>query len=255
MLAIRLDKEIEERLANLASRTGRTKTFYARQAILAYLGELEDRHASVEGREPLCVPSGDASKRPSQARASGLIRRTRNDWQRSKPFVSPSRIYPMLTGHFLKFLGLLERHKAEYVVVGGYAMAVHGFPRFAGDLDIFVAISRENAGRLLDAFGDLGFASLNLGPEDFLEPDMAVEIGCEPTKIRVLTGIDGISFDRCRDDLILVNVSGTPIPFIGLDSLLASKAASPRNRDLMDFEELTRLRDLQKDRDPGREIG
>jgi hypothetical protein len=158
----------------------------------------------------------------------------------------------MLNRHFLDFLGLLEKHKVEYLVVGGYAVGVHGFPRFTGNLDIFVAMSRENAGRMLEVFGEFGFASLNLAPADFLEPDMVVEIGREPIKIQVLTGIDGISFDRCRRDRILVEESGLQIPFIGLDSLLANKAASPRSRDRIDLEELTRLRDLQKDR--GREI-
>jgi hypothetical protein len=68
-------------------------------------------------------------------------------------------------------------------------------------------------------------------------------------KIQVLTGIDGVAFDRCRRDRMLVNLSGLQVPFIGFDSLLANKAASPRNKDRIDLEELTRLRDLQKDRD------
>ncbi len=160
----------------------------------------------------------------------------------------------MLNRHFLDFLGLLEKHKAEYVVVGGYAVGVHGFPRFTGYLDIFVAMSRENAGKLLGVLGEFGFASLNLTPEDFLEPDMVVEIGREPMKIQLVTGIDGVSFDQCLRDRILVDVSGFQVPFIGFDSLLANKAASPRNKDRIDLEELMRLRDLQRDRDLGREI-
>jgi predicted nucleotidyltransferase len=155
----------------------------------------------------------------------------------------------MLNKHFLEFLRLLENHKVEFVVVGGYAVAVHGFPRYTGELDVFVGISRENADRLIDAFREFGFSSLDLKPEDFLEPDMVIEIGREPMKIQVLTGIDGISFERCRSDRILVNVSGLEIPFIGFESLLANKAASLRNKDRIDLEELTRLRDLKKDRE------
>jgi hypothetical protein len=157
----------------------------------------------------------------------------------------------MLNRHFLDFLGLLEKHKVEYVVVGGYAVGVHGFPRYTGDLDVFVAISRENAGRLLGVLAEFGFSSLKLTAEDFLEPDMVVEIGREPMKIQVLTGIDGVSFEKCRSDRLLVNISGVRVPFIGLDCLLANKAASPRNKDRIDLEELTRLRDLQRDRNPG----
>jgi hypothetical protein len=160
----------------------------------------------------------------------------------------------MLNKHFLDFLRLLESHKVEFVVVGGYAVGVHGFPRYTGDLDVFVAISRQNADRLVGVFKEFGFASLSLKPEDFLEADMVVEIGREPIKIQILTGIDGISFERCRNDRILVNVSGTPIPFIGLDSLLANKAASPRNKDRIDLEELTRIRDLQQVRGVDREL-
>ena len=160
----------------------------------------------------------------------------------------------MLNRHFQEFLGLLEKHKVEYVVVGGYAVGVHGFPRYTGDIDVFVAISRENAARLLNVFAEFGFGSLNIKTEDFLEPDTVVEIGREPMKIQVLTGIDGISFDRCRSDRILVNVSGMQVPFIGFDSLLANKAASPRSKDRIDLEELTHLKDLQKERDLGRRI-
>jgi predicted nucleotidyltransferase len=160
----------------------------------------------------------------------------------------------MLNKHFLDFLKLLESHKVEFVVVGGYAVGVHGFPRYTGDLDVFVEISRENAGRLIDVFKEFGFASLGLKPEDFLEADMVVEIGREPIKIQVLTGIDGISFGQCRNDRILVNVSGTQIPFIGLNALLANKAASPRNKDRIDLDELTRIRDLQQGRGVDREI-
>jgi len=160
----------------------------------------------------------------------------------------------MLNRHFLDFLGLLAKHNVEHLVVGGYAVGVHGFPRFTCALDIFVAMSRENAGRLIDVFGEFGFASLNLKPEDFLEPDTVVEIGREPMKIQILTGIDGVSFDRCRRDSILVNVSGIQVPFIGLEALMANKAASPRSKDRIDLEELTRLRALQGNRDPDREI-
>jgi hypothetical protein len=114
----------------------------------------------------------------------------------------------MLNKHFQDFLGLLEKRKVEYVIVGGYAVGIHGFPRYTGDLDVLVAISRENAGRLLDVFAEFGFESLKLRMEDFLEPDTVVEAGREPMKIKVITGIDGISFDRCRTDRILLDVPG-----------------------------------------------
>jgi len=160
----------------------------------------------------------------------------------------------MLNKHFQDFLGLLEKHHVEYVIVGGYAVGVHGFPRYTGDIDVFVAISRENAGRLVDVFNEFGFASLSLKDSDFLEPDTVVEVGREPMKIQVLTGIDGVTFDRCRSDRMMVNISGLQVPFIGFESLLTNKASSPRSKDRIDLEELTRLRDLQKKREIEREI-
>ena len=160
----------------------------------------------------------------------------------------------MLNRHFLDFLRSLENHKVEYVVVGGYAVGIHGFPRFTGDLDVFVAISRDNADRLVAVFQEFGFASLHLKAADFLEKDTIVEIGREPIKIQVLTGIDGVTFEQCRKDRIYFSDSGMKIPFIGLDSLLANKAASPRNKDKIDLDELTRIRELRRIRGIDREI-
>ena len=160
----------------------------------------------------------------------------------------------MLNKHFQDFLGLLEKHHVEYVIVGGYAVGVHGFPRYTGAMDVFVAISGENAGRLVEVFSEFGFASLSLKASDFLDPDTVVEAGREPMKIQVLKGIDGVTFDQCRSDRMIVNISGLEVPFIGFESLLANKTASPRSKDRIDLEELTRLRDLQKKREIEREI-
>jgi len=156
----------------------------------------------------------------------------------------------MLNRHFLEFLALLEKHRVEYVVVGGYAVGVHGFPRYTGDLDVFVATSRTNAEGLMDVFAEFGFASLDLKPDDFLELDTIVEIGREPVKIQVLTSIDGVTFDRCREDRVSVEMAGLSVPFIGFDSLLANKAATPRAKDKIDLEELRRIRD-EKNRKRG----
>ena len=148
----------------------------------------------------------------------------------------------MLNRHFLEFLELLEKHRVEFLVVGGYAVGVHGFPRYTGDLDVFVATSRSNAEALVEVFAEFGFASLDLKSEDFLEPDTIVEIGREPIKIQVLTGIDGVTFDRCRQDRVIVEMAGLSVPFIGFDSLIANKSATPRAKDKIDLEELRRIR-------------
>jgi predicted nucleotidyltransferase len=155
----------------------------------------------------------------------------------------------MLNRHFLEFIASLEKHGARFLVVGGYAVGIHGFPRYTGDLDVFIAISRDNARRILQAFADFGFNDLGLDENDFMEEEVVVEIGREPLKIQVLTGIDGVSFDECYAERISVVVDGHQIPFIGFESLLKNKAASPRAKDQIDLLELTRLRE-QESRPP-----
>ena len=120
---------------------------------------------------------------------------------------------------------------------------------------MFVATSRPNAEALVTAFAEFGFASLNLKPDDFLDPDTIVEIGREPIKIQVLTGIDGVTFERCRQDRVIVEMSGVKVPFIGFDSLVANKTATPRAKDKIDLEELRRIRDEKNRNDDQSERG
>lgn len=148
----------------------------------------------------------------------------------------------ILNKHFLEFVRLLEKHRVEYVVVGGYAVGYHGFPRYTGDLDLFVAISERNAEALLKVYADFGFSDLGLTKADFMETDTIVEIGREPMKIQVLTGIDGVTFSECHAKHVTCQIQGTRLPFIGLEELLANKAASPRAKDKIDLAELERIR-------------
>lgn len=148
----------------------------------------------------------------------------------------------MLNKHFQEFLELLEKNKVKYVLVGGYAVGYHGFPRYTGDLDIFIAISSENSDAILKTFDEFGFPDLGLTNNDFLEEEIVIEIGREPLKIQVLTGIDGVSFEECYKGKDVINLSGTDVPFIGFDELMKNKAASPRAKDKIDFEELKRIK-------------
>ena len=148
-----------------------------------------------------------------------------------------------LNKHFREFIELLEKNGVRFLVVGGYAVGFHGFPRYTGDLDIFVAVSQENARRLVKVFAEFGFADIGLKASDFLDPEIIVEIGREPIKIQVLTGIDGVAFENCFSHRTEFDDSGLKVPFISLEDLIANKAASPRAKDKIDLEELKRLRD------------
>jgi predicted nucleotidyltransferase len=151
----------------------------------------------------------------------------------------------MLNRHFRDFIELLEKHEVRYLVIGGYAVGDHGFPRYTGDLDIFIGVSAENADRILDVLNDFGFSNLGLNTNDFLEQDIVVELGREPMKIQVLTGIDGIKFEECYEAREEFDIEGIDVAFIGLEALIKNKAASPRAKDRIDLEELKKIQGEQ----------
>jgi len=149
----------------------------------------------------------------------------------------------ILNPHFRGPIALLAKHEVEYLVVGGYAVGFHGFPRYTGELDIFVAISERNASALVTMFAEFGFSDIGLKQTDFLDQEMIVEIGREPMKIQVLTGIGGVTFENCYRQRVIFNDGPTAIPFISLEDLIANKQAAPRPKDRIDLDELRRIRD------------
>jgi predicted nucleotidyltransferase len=151
----------------------------------------------------------------------------------------------ILNKHFREFIELLEGKGVRYLVVGGYAVGFHGFPRYTGDLDIFIAIEAVNSEKILEVFHEFGFSDLGLSPNDFLDEDMVVEIGREPMKIQVLTGISGVTFEECYTEKAIFEDGGMHIPIIGLKALLKNKAASGRGKDKIDLEELNKNRGEQ----------
>jgi predicted nucleotidyltransferase len=144
-----------------------------------------------------------------------------------------------LNKDFLEFIALLEEKGVEYLIVGGYAVGLHGFPRYTGDIDFFVAVTEPNARRLIAVFEAFGFGDIGLQAEDFLQPDFVVEIGREPRKIQVLTGIDGVEFGECNERRTEIDYEGLRMKFIGLPELLRNKEATGRNKDRIDIEALT----------------
>ena len=147
-----------------------------------------------------------------------------------------------LNRHFREFVELLERKGVKYLLVGGYAVGFHGFPRYTGDLDVFIAIDPENANKILEVFEAFGFSDLKLTTNDFLEDDMVVEIGREPLKIQILTGIDGIQFDDAYIRKVYWTDQDLSIPFIGFEDLLKNKESTGRGRDKIDVQELMKNR-------------
>lgn len=144
----------------------------------------------------------------------------------------------MLSKDFKEFVALLNAREVEYLVVGGYAMALHGRPRNTGDLDVWVKSSPENSRRLMAVLEAFGFGAVGLTADDFLQPDGVVQLGYPPFRIDLLTGIDGVEFDDAWPNRRTFVHDGLPLHFIGLEDLKANKRASGRPRDLDDLEQL-----------------
>jgi hypothetical protein len=144
----------------------------------------------------------------------------------------------MLSKDFKEFVALLNAHQVDYLVVGGYAMALHGRPRHTGDLDIWIRRSPEQSDRLMAALDEFGFGNLGLKAADFLETGQVVQLGYPPFRIDLLTDIDGVDFEVAWTNRETVSHDGLTLNFIGLNDLKANKRASGRARDIDDLEQL-----------------
>lgn len=145
---------------------------------------------------------------------------------------------PLLTDDFREFLRLLGAQRVEYLLIGGYAVALHGYPRATVDLDIWVRVERDNAARIVAALRDFGFDSPLLAERLFLLADQIVRFGVPPFRIELLTSIAGVDFDACRTRAVLMEIDGLTVPVISLDDLKINKRAAGRHKDLADLEHL-----------------
>ena len=139
---------------------------------------------------------------------------------------------------FEDFIKLLNQHKVDYMIIGGYAMAFHGKPRYTGDLDIWIDISESNAQKMLLVIEDFGFASLNFNKEDFLRENLINQLGYPPLRIDILTSIDGINFIDAYPQKQVILIEDFTANYIGLNDLIQNKNASGRQQDLVDINTL-----------------
>jgi hypothetical protein len=123
----------------------------------------------------------------------------------------------------------------DYVVVGAWAMAAHGVPRFTGDLGVFYAATADNAARLVAAIAAFGYRSREFTAESLLEPETIHFIGHPPVRVDFLNAISGVEFTDARAGAIVRDVDGVAVPFLGLECLIANKRAAGRPKDLADL--------------------
>jgi hypothetical protein len=144
----------------------------------------------------------------------------------------------MLNQDFKEFIQLLNDNQVNYLVIGGYAVAIHGHPRYTKDIDIWIEISEENSQKIITALTEFGFGSLGLTVQDFQEPHQVIQLGYPPSRIDLITSPDGIDFQTCYASKMEVILNDVAVKFIDLDNLKKNKLASGRLQDLADLENL-----------------
>ena len=145
---------------------------------------------------------------------------------------------PSLPPDFSEFLRLLNANGVDYLVVGGYAVGVHGHPRATADIDIWVPMRPGTATQLVATIRAFGFDVPQLSPALFLKPDQVIRLGRPPLRIELLTTISGVEFDECYARGIATSLGGVDVHVIGLDDLKKNKRAAGRHQDLADLDHL-----------------
>ena len=139
---------------------------------------------------------------------------------------------------FKEFLKLLNAHKVEYLLIGGYAVGYHGYPRATADMDIWIAMNSVNADRIVTALKEFGFSPPELSPELFMKEWQVIRLGMPPVRIELATTISGVNFRDCYAERVTDLLDGVKVNLISLMHLKANKKASGRHQDLADIENL-----------------
>lgn len=151
-----------------------------------------------------------------------------------------------LAQDFLDMLESLSLMNCRFIIVGGHAMAAHGYVRATGDIDIFVDATSDNAKKIFLALKKFGAPLQGISQEDFEKPGMTYQIGLPPLRIDFLTEIDGLSFDEAFVSAVATELNGHTIHLISLENLIKNKKATSREKDLADVKELEALRMKEK---------
>jgi predicted nucleotidyltransferase len=148
---------------------------------------------------------------------------------------------PQLPPDLREFLKLLNIHRVDYLLIGGYAVGYYGYPRATADMDIWIDMSPKNAEKLVQVLKEFGFDVEELKKELFLKEDQIVRLGEPPLRIEILTSISGVHFGECYPRRTKVLMDGLRVNLISLDHLKKNKEASGRPKDLDDLEHLQEL--------------
>ena len=144
----------------------------------------------------------------------------------------------ILPDDFKEFLRLLNEFNVEYLLIGGYVVGYHGYPRATADMDIWVDISLDNASKLVEVFNRFGMKDPTVTIDLFQQRGKIIRMGVPPMRIEILTEIDGVNFQECYNARLSVEIDGQMIDLISRNHLCQNKRASARHKDLNDLENL-----------------
>jgi hypothetical protein len=147
---------------------------------------------------------------------------------------------------FAEFVRLLELHGVEFMIIGGYAVISHGYPRYTGDIDFFVRKSRDNARKLVKVVNDFYGDQPHITEECFLDDSRMSQFGDPPYRIDILIDVPGLEFEKARPNCIHGMIGGKEAPILGLSDLIRSKQAAGRRKDLGDLEALEQIEEARK---------
>ena len=144
----------------------------------------------------------------------------------------------MLNKDYKEMLQCLLEENVRFLLVGAYAVAVHGFPRATKDIDFFVWATPENAANLMRALTKFGAPLHDISEADLSSEGVVFQIGNSPRRIDIITNISGIKFEQAYANKTTISIEGIEVPVISLEDLIANKRASARTQDLADVEKL-----------------
>jgi hypothetical protein len=145
----------------------------------------------------------------------------------------------MFSKDFKEFIQLLNKNQVEYLIVGGYAVGFHGYPRYTGDIDIWLNPIKTNVSKMASVLEEFGFSPQHFSIDDFQIKDNIVRIGFPPNRIDLLVSIDGVDFNECYPNRVIEDLGGTKVNFIGVNDLIKNKKACNRTKDQIDLENLS----------------
>ncbi len=143
-----------------------------------------------------------------------------------------------LSPDFKEFIELLNANEVKYLVVGGYAVGLHGYPRLTKDIDFWIQRDNNNAQLLLETLQDFGLGSLQFTAEDFLNANNIIQLGVPPNRIDIITDLENLSFDECFETRAKIDAQGVIANVLDLESLKKNKKSTGRLQDLADAEKL-----------------